>query len=237
MNRDAVILTITAAILSGCSSTGSMYAKYDEACDVPKVKIVEKPVEKIKIVEKPVETIKYVDKVVEKVKYVDKPVEKIKYVNKVKVVEKVKYVDKPVEKIKYVDRVQTKTVRGEAWEPAVYFAYDRSDLSGEERKRLADNVILLKRNSRLKLNVQAFTDDRGSMTYNDKLSERRMEAVINYLVVNGIARNRILASAMGKELPILSSSEYGRSVNRRVEMMLLDHAGRPLKLKMLPVSG
>lgn len=224
MHGVTISLVVLAMVtLSGCASTKNLYAKYDENCDVPGTKIiekvVEKPVEKIRIVEKPVERIKIVKQIVEK------PVEKIKYVDRIKT--KYKY------KTKYVDR-QAK-VAGEMWEQAVYFDFDKSNLPATELKRIKVNTALLKKHKSLKVNVQAFADEKGSHQYNKRLSANRLKTVIDYLVSNGVSRARIKASSMGEELPILDGSEFGRSVNRRVEMMLLDKTGRPVKLKMMPL--
>jgi len=277
-----------------------MYAKYDDICEVPKaktverVKIVKEVVEKERIVEKkvnvPVEKIKYVDRIkeVEKVKFVDrvtikevpkiqyvdriketikevptvkyvekikkvptvkyvdrvkiKEVPKIKYVDRVKIKEvpKIKYVDrvkvKEVPTIRYVERVKVKTVKqlipGITWEPAVYFGYDLASLAPTELARLDKDLLVLLKQPNLKLSVQAFTDSKGSNRYNRSLALRRQQTVVNYLMSKGLAKNRILTSPLGEELPILGNSEAERVVNRRVELMLLDAAGRPLSLSI-----
>ena len=294
------ILPVVGAItlVSGCSTTNDMYAKYDDICEVPKaktverVKIVKEVVEKERIVEKkvPVEKIKYVDRIkvkeVEKVKFVDrvkikevpkiqyvdrvketikevptikyveriKKVPSIKYVDRIKKVPTIKYVDrvkvkevptikyvdrvkiKEVPKIQYVDRVTVKTVKqlipGITWEPAVYFGFDLASLTPTELARLDKDLLVLRKKPNLKLSVQAFTDSKGSNRYNRNLAVRRQQTVVNYLVSKGLAKNRIMMSPLGEELPILGNSEAERVVNRRVELMLLDAAGRPLSLSI-----
>ena len=148
----------------------------------------------------------------------------------VKIVENIKYKDKV--KVVYKDKVVG--VGGLPWEPAVYFGFDLATLDVNERQRLAADVVILKKFPSLKVNIQAFTDSKGSHAYNRKLSERRQDTVVNYLTTRGIDRQRILVSALGEELPILGLSEQGRTINRRVEMMLLDSNGRPLALKIQP---
>jgi len=262
------ILPVVGAItlVSGCSTTGDMYGKYDDICEVPKVKTVERVkivkevVEKERIVEKkvPVETIKYVDRIkeVSKVEYVDrvqvKEVPKIQYVERIKEVPTVKYVDrikkvptikyvervkiKEVPKIQYVDRVKVKTVKqmipGIIWEPAVYFGFDLASLTPTELARLDKDLLVLRKQPNLKLSVQAFTDSKGSNQYNRNLALRRQQTVVNYLMSKGLSKRRILMSPLGEELPILGNSEAERVVNRRVELMLLDAAGRPLSLSI-----
>ena len=73
---------------------------------------------------------------------------------------------------------------------------------------------------------------KGSNQYNRNLALRRQQTVVSYLMSKGLAKNRILMSPLGEELPILGDSEAERVVNRRVELMLLDAAGRPLSLSI-----
>jgi len=214
----------------------------DRIKEVEKVKFVDrvtvKEVPKIQYVERIKETIKEVPTV----KYVDrvKNVQTIKYVDRVKKVPTVKYVDrvkiKEVPTIKYVDRVKVKTVKqlipGITWEPAVYFGYDLASLAPTELARLDKDLLVLRKQPNLKLSVQAFTDSKGSNRYNRNLALRRQQTVVNYLMSKGLAKNRILTSPLGEELPILGNSEAERIVNRRVELMLLDAAGRPLSLSI-----
>ena len=248
------ILPVVGAItlISGCSTTGDMYGKYEEICEVPtaktveRVKIVKEVVEKERVVVKnvPVDKIKYVDRIKEvpKIKYVDriKNIPTVKYVDRVKIKEvpTVKYVDrvkiKEVAKIKYVDRVKTikQLIPGVIWEPAVYFGFDLASLTPEETARLDRDLLVLRKKPTLKLSVQAFTDSYGSNQYNRNLALRRQQTVVSYLMSKGLAKNRILMSPLGEELPILGDSEAERVVNRRVELMLLDAAGRPLSLSI-----
>ncbi|MCK5917798.1 MAG: OmpA family protein, partial [Cocleimonas sp.] len=102
------------------------------------------------------------------------------------------------------------------------------------QKRLDADAMVLRKHSNLKLNVQSFTDFKGSNAYNRRLAIRRQEAVIRYLVGHGVARSRIRVSPLGEELPILGKSVQERSINRRVELMLLDQKGRPLALEIQP---
>ena len=226
------ILPVIGAItlISGCSTTGDMYGKYDEICEVPKAKTVER--------------VKIVKEVVEKERIVEKkvPVEKIKYVDRIKIKEvaKVEYVDrvkiKEVPKVKYVDRVKIKTVKQQipsvAWEPAVYFGFDLASLTQQETARLDRDLLVLRKQPALMLSVQAFTDSKGSNKYNRDLALRRQQTVVNYLTSKGLSKSRIRMTPLGEELPILGDSESDRAVNRRVELMLLDANGRPQSLSI-----
>ncbi len=193
-------VSIVAMTLSGCASTDSLYAEYDNSCDIPKpkVKVVERVVEKVKV----------------KKEYVTK--------YKTKVV------------TKYKTKIKNKVVHGIRWEPAVYFGFDSATLTAAEKKRLDADISVLKKHRNLKLNVQSFTDFKGSNAYNRRLAIKRQQSVINYMMSKGIAKSRIRVSPLGEELPILGKSVQERSINRRVELMLLDSRGRPLALEIQP---
>ena len=223
-----------ASLLGGCASTSDLYAKYEDLCLKPTTEVEEriKIVKEIEIVHK--------DRIVEKVKEVPtiKVVEKIKEVPTIKVVEKIKEV--PVQTIKVVEKVRTVNVNkyipmlGEVWEPAVYFGFDLASLNADEYARLDRDLLVLKKNPKLKLSIQSFTDTKGSVGYNRKLALKRQKTVNDYLVSKGLTADRILVSPLGEELPILGDSEKERVINRRVELMLLDASGRPLALSIQP---
>lgn len=71
------------------------------------------------------------------------------------------------------------------------------------------------------IEIQGHTDDTGTDSYNEKLSERRAAAVKNYLKSKGVARRRINTVGYGESAPAYSNSnEDGRSKNRRVEFLI-----------------
>jgi len=163
-----------------------------------------------------------------KVKVVERVVEKVRI--------KKEYVTKYKTKVvtKYKTRVEQRPMSGIRWEPAVYFGFDLADLTPAAMKRLDADILVLHKHTNLKLSVQSFTDVKGSNSYNRKLALRRQQAVISYLVAKGVIKARIRVSPLGEELPILGQSVKERSINRRVELMLLDHSGRPLALEIQP---
>ena len=83
----------------------------------------------------------------------------------------------------------------------VYFDFDKSKLR-KEGKSLLDSVYdVLSQNPTYALKVDAHTDSKGSDEYNIKLSKRRADAVVKYMVKKGIAETRITYEAFGKTLP------------------------------------
>ena len=83
---------------------------------------------------------------------------------------------------------------------------------------------LLKQRPDIKLvQVEGHTDSQGSSAYNLDLSQRRAQAVLDYLVKAGVAKDRMVARGFGEEVPIESNeTEEGRARNRRVEFVILE---------------
>ena len=77
----------------------------------------------------------------------------------------------------------------------------------------------MKRNSKITISIEGHADERGTREYNLALGQRRAESVANYLVANGINRNRLFAKSYGEERPLsLGSNDTAWSKNRRVEI-------------------
>ena len=73
------------------------------------------------------------------------------------------------------------------------------------------------------LMVSGHTDAIGSDEYNQKLSERRANAVRRYLIEKGIASARIQVKGYGKRMPIADNkTPEGRAMNRRAELGVVD---------------
>ena len=76
------------------------------------------------------------------------------------------------------------------------------------------------------LELEGYTDGRGSEQYNIGLSQRRAEAVERYLVSKNIPLFRIAIVGLGKENPVADNkTNDGRAQNRRVEVRVLKSAG------------
>jgi OmpA-OmpF porin, OOP family len=76
------------------------------------------------------------------------------------------------------------------------------------------------------IELQGFTDDRGSENYNNTLSQRRAEAVLRYLVSKNVPLFRVSIVGLGESNPIADNkSRTGREQNRRVEVRVLKSAG------------
>ncbi len=106
---------------------------------------------------------------------------------------------------------------------SVRFDFDKSDIKPEYRdtlNRIAGILLTLKGYT---INVYGYTDDVGSQTYNLQLSQRRAEAVRDFLAQAGISETIMSTKGFGKSDPRISGdSEQARSANRRVEIGIVD---------------
>lgn len=102
----------------------------------------------------------------------------------------------------------------------IVFDFDSDKLRPESEEELDKAVKLLQENQGFNIEVQGHTDNVGNEDYNQKLSKRRAESVLNYLVKKGINKKRLTSKGYGASQPIAdNSSEEGRQLNRRVELI------------------
>lgn len=103
----------------------------------------------------------------------------------------------------------------------VLFDVNKAELkSGSERnvRRIAD---FLQEYPERKVLIEGFTDSTGSESYNQVLSERRAEAVRQFLIANGVSADRVTARGYGEMSPVASNkTAAGRQLNRRVEIII-----------------
>ncbi|MGR2738579.1 OmpA family protein [Billgrantia sp. Q4P2] len=104
---------------------------------------------------------------------------------------------------------------------SVTFGFDSSELTVQARNALNDVANVLTQYTDTRVNIAGHTDSTGSVSYNQRLSERRAESVGNYLAQSGVARNRLNMVGYGPSQPVATNNtEEGRSQNRRVEITL-----------------
>src|SRR5579872_1908168 len=105
--------------------------------------------------------------------------------------------------------------------PDVLFDFNKYTLKPEARERLARISGIVLAYPDLKLQIEGYTDSIGSDEYNQTLSEKRAEAVRDYLVGAGVSMNNVAAQGLGKADPVAdNSTAAGRKLNRRVEMIV-----------------
>jgi outer membrane protein OmpA-like peptidoglycan-associated protein len=107
----------------------------------------------------------------------------------------------------------------------VLFKTGSFELLGGARERLAKVSGIVLAYPGLKLEVEGHTDSVGGDEYNQQLSERRAQAVRDYLVQQGIPDSAIVSRGFGKTKPVASNdTPEGRQQNRRVELVLSGEA-------------
>lgn len=113
--------------------------------------------------------------------------------------------------------------------PDILFEFNKSTLTGDARRKIDDVAATLNTASvrRRQVSVEGHTDAIGSDDYNQKLSERRAEAVASALESEGVSPDRVRTRGFGKRYPIApnanpdgSDNPSGRSKNRRVEVII-----------------
>lgn len=104
---------------------------------------------------------------------------------------------------------------------SITFAVDSADLSPSFYNTLSGVAMVLKEYNKTYVNVVGHTDNTGSASHNQALSERRAASVGQYLIGQGAAANRFNIRGVGFNQPIASNnSAEGRAQNRRVEITL-----------------
>ena len=109
---------------------------------------------------------------------------------------------------------------------AVTFGFDKAVLTKEDRDQLDGFAAQLASAKSFLLEVTGGTDSVGSAQYNYELSQRRADAVVQYLASKyGIPAHRFYLIGIGKDKEVASNSTAeGRKQNRRVEVQLLSNA-------------
>lgn len=103
----------------------------------------------------------------------------------------------------------------------VYFEYDKSALTSNSRLALDKLVKIFNEYGETNILVEGHTDDKGTDSYNLSLSERRAEAVGDYLKSNGIAPSRLSIKWYGESQPkVENTTDANRAENRRVEFAI-----------------
>ena len=103
----------------------------------------------------------------------------------------------------------------------VLFAFDESNLSGDAKMNLGKLVTVLEGYPETNIEVQGHTDSKGSVAYNQNLSEQRATVVSRYLTNSGIATSRLNIVGFGETLPkYANDTSDGRLQNRRVEFLI-----------------
>lgn len=101
----------------------------------------------------------------------------------------------------------------------VHFEFDKATLTPEAEETLEEAVTLLKETDQIvEVRVEGHTDSIGTEAYNQDLSQRRAQAVVDYLTSRGIDDRYLVPVGLGENFPIArNDTDAGRALNRRVE--------------------
>jgi len=103
----------------------------------------------------------------------------------------------------------------------INFAFDSAKLDKPSETIIERAVQNLKRNPQMRVLIEGHTDSVGPEDYNMGLSIRRAQAVKDYIVSQGIAKERLSKKGFGESQPLESNdTKEGRAQNRRVEFVV-----------------
>ena len=110
----------------------------------------------------------------------------------------------------------------------VYYDFNKWKLRPESFPALDELVNMLKDDPNMQIELSSHTDSKGTDEYNMKLSQRRAQSVVNYLVGKGIDKSRLKAQGYGESQPVAENENTdgtdnpeGRQQNRRTEFKVL----------------
>ena len=83
----------------------------------------------------------------------------------------------------------------------IFYDFDKATLTPTSTQALDKLVILLKENSHVTIELSAHCDYKGNSEYNKRLSQRRAQSVVDYLIAHGIEKDRLTPVGYGKERP------------------------------------
>ena len=133
----------------------------------------------------------------------------------------------------------------------IYYDFDDARIRADAKAGLNDLVTLLNAYPEMKIKLTSHTDARGKRGYNKRLSKRRAESAIRYLMDKGIPKNRLQAKGMGEEVMInecydgVECNEELHQENRRTEFIIIEYvpqgydakSRRPKDIKTNPCTN
>jgi len=106
----------------------------------------------------------------------------------------------------------------------IQFDLNKATIKPESHELLGEIVEVFQENPHIKkVSIEGHTDNQGSDSYNQKLSDQRAKSVLDYLVGKGIDEKRLTSKGFGESKPIASNdTEEGKEQNRRVEFIITE---------------
>ncbi|MBL4576795.1 MAG: OmpA family protein, partial [Opitutaceae bacterium] len=92
----------------------------------------------------------------------------------------------------------------------IFYDYNKATLRDKSKNELDRLTKLLVENPTIKIELSAHTDSRGGDSYNEKLSQRRAQSCVDYLIKKGIAAGRLVSKGYGETKLIKSDAEIAK---------------------------
>ena len=114
----------------------------------------------------------------------------------------------------------------------IYYDFDKWDILPESEIELDKLVKVMNDNPSWKVELGSHTDCRGNDAYNEKLSQKRSDSAVNYIVNSGIQKDRIIAKGYGESMLVnecddgVQCTEEQHRKNRRTEFKILEMDGK-----------
>ncbi|MXV49603.1 OmpA family protein [Pedobacter sp. HMF7647] len=108
------------------------------------------------------------------------------------------------------------------FDSGILFDFNKSDVKDAGKTNISNLATSMKNNPETNILIIGHTDDVGSDTYNQGLSERRANSVRDYAVAQGVSSARLKTEGKGESEPIGdNTTDAGRAANRRVEIVIV----------------
>ncbi|MGH1486467.1 MAG: OmpA family protein [Cellvibrionaceae bacterium] len=111
-----------------------------------------------------------------------------------------------------------------------WFSFDRigfdtskADLTLDSREQIRNIAEIMRAYPNVKLKIGGYTDNTGSLAFNQTLSDERAKSVMNSLISQGVTQDRLSAEGYGPQFPVASNeTEEGRAKNRRIDIRVTE---------------
>lgn len=135
------------------------------------------------------------------------------------------YMDRQQREIEQIEGVEVERVDEDtlnvSFDSDILFDVNSSTLSWASRDELDQFAGVMNRYPKTAILVQGHTDATGSDSYNQRLSERRADSVVDHLFTGGVAADRMAAMGYGERQPVADNgTDRGRAQNRRVNILV-----------------
>lgn len=106
----------------------------------------------------------------------------------------------------------------------IYFDFESAKLKPESDQVLDLILATMNKHPKLRVEIAGHTDNIGTESFNLTLSQKRAEAVTQYLSTHGISADRLVPKGYGEAFPMASNDDEknGRELNRRIEIIVLE---------------